>query len=172
MHVCVFYVLFSTVNANLRDEEDGGQRISWWNTVKKEKLRLWNTFFILLCVFGVFNDPIFCYMNAIDNEHKCITTDLKMAWFYIWSRTAIDALYLIDMLFIYEWCCGGWRSWKSFLSNLLSTLSRIFVFLPIPQVRTSYLSTHEKPFLPVLLLVCVGKLLLCNKNYSYTLIRF
>lgn len=145
MCVCVVCcVLFS--NPNLADEVDGEQRSSWWITVKKEKLRLWNTFFILSCAFGVFNDPIFCYMNAIDNEHKCITTDMKMAWFYIFSRTIIDVLYLIDIWFTYGWCCGGWGSWKSFLSNLLSTLSRIFVSLPIAQVRTMYLKYAWEAF--------------------------
>ncbi|KAM5555123.1 cyclic nucleotide-gated ion channel 1-like [Rosa sericea] len=153
-----------TINLCVVDPEsakkgDEGHRSK--GTVLKEKLEAnhnaknwWNTFFIISCAFAVFNDPIFCYMNAIDSLNKCITTDIKLAIIYICSRTVTDVVYLIDFLISkcgYCCCCcccccrRGKRSCRSCFPNLISTLSGIYVFLPIAQILVMRMTTSLDP---------------------------
>ena len=77
-----------------KQDEGHGKKV----TILKEKLEAhnheaknwWNSFFIISCAFAVFDDPVFRYMNAIDDEHKCITMDKKLAKKYIYTRTTTD----------------------------------------------------------------------------------
>ncbi|KAK9910593.1 hypothetical protein M0R45_034549 [Rubus argutus] len=132
-----------------KKQDEGHERKG---TILKEKLEAhnhnaknwWNTFFIISCAFAVFNDPVFCYMNAIDDKHKCITWDRKLAIRYIYCRTATDVFYLFDVIIskcgcgCCCCCCRGRRccsgSCMTCLRNMLSTLSRIYVSLPIAQI--------------------------------------
>ncbi|XP_050387230.1 cyclic nucleotide-gated ion channel 1-like [Argentina anserina] len=135
-------------------EESGkhrGKRTSVGEKLNERRNRVkhwWNTFFFISCAFAVFNDPTFCYMNAIDNKNKCINEDLKLAINYIIARTITDIIYLIDFLISKCGCCCSCpcccccrdRKKRSIGScflcfpNLLSTLSRLFVCLPIAQI--------------------------------------
>ncbi|KAL6179636.1 hypothetical protein ACLB2K_051149 [Fragaria x ananassa] len=117
----------------------------------------WNTFFIISCAFAVFNDPFFCYMYAIDDLNKCITSDPKLAKVYIISRTVTDIIYLIDLLVSKCGCCCCCcccvccrprkmkKSDRSCLHNLFSTLCRIYVFLPIAQILASQMISSLDP---------------------------
>ena len=106
----MFYVFLSIEPKLSKKQDEGhGKKV----TILKEKLEAhnheaknwWNTFFIISCAFAVFNDPVFCYMNAIDYKHKCITADWKLARRYIYCRTATDVFYLFDVI-ISKCGCG------------------------------------------------------------------
>lgn len=160
-YLCVFLSVIEHKFSKKQDEGHGKKV-----TILKEKLEAhnhnaknwWNTFFIISCAFAVFNDPVFCYMNAIDYKQKCITADWKLAIRYIYCRTATDVFYLFDVIIskcgcgCCCCCCRGRRCCsrscmaclKRFydsLSRMLSTLSRIYVSLPIAQVHT-YVRMH------------------------------
>ena len=146
----------TVLKENLERELANDEAKIWRNTffskgtLLKEKLERelenheakiwWNTFFIISCAYAVFNDPFFCYMNAIDSAKKCIKTNSELAQYYIYSRSVTDVIYLIDLLISKCRCCcccccrRTRKRYQSCFLNLLSTLSRIYVCLPIAQV--------------------------------------
>ncbi|XP_061998581.1 cyclic nucleotide-gated ion channel 1-like [Rosa rugosa] len=122
-------------------EEDGVKRTTVVEKLIAETHKAknwWNTIFIISCAFAVFNDPIFCYITAIDNENKCYTLNQNLAVNYVYARTVTDVFYLLDFFISKCGCCccsgRGKRSCKSCTTNTLSILSRIFVSLPIAQI--------------------------------------
>lgn len=132
------------LDPKLAKEEGESGHISI-RTAMEEKLKTrqhkaniwWNTFFILSCAFAVFLDPTFCYVNAIDDEHKCIVKDNDLQMIYILSLTFTDVLYLIDLVISKCRCFRRKTSCKRRFSDLTSIISRIYICLPITQVLGS-----------------------------------
>lgn len=107
------------------------------------KAKMWrNNCFITLCAFAAFNDLIFCYVKAIDSEHKCITSNKKLAKTYIYTRTATDVCYLIDIIIsTYGQGHRRWRNRRLRTLRVVCTLAHIYVSLPIAQILVSGANT-------------------------------
>ncbi|XP_040375160.1 probable cyclic nucleotide-gated ion channel 10 isoform X3 [Rosa chinensis] len=144
------------------DKENGGQRSTSAKPVKEiikapaNGMHKWNTFFIIVCSFAVFIDPLFCYINVIVEDHMCFIYDMKLLWTYIGLRMVVDVFYAVDIIIYFcgifkrrkgkkLWAC--WKSrnnqknevpWKQVIkrwySMLLPILPGILVALPIPEV--------------------------------------
>ncbi|XP_040375159.1 putative cyclic nucleotide-gated ion channel 13 isoform X2 [Rosa chinensis] len=144
------------------DKENGGQRSTSAKPVKEiikapaNGMHKWNTFFIIVCSFAVFIDPLFCYINVIVEDHMCFIYDMKLLWTYIGLRMVVDVFYAVDIIIYFcgifkrrkgkkLWAC--WKSrnnqknevpWKQVIkrwySMLLPILPGILVALPIPEL--------------------------------------
>ncbi|KAI3444025.1 hypothetical protein Pfo_000690 [Paulownia fortunei] len=60
-------------------------------------LTLWNKFFVMSCILGVFVDPLFSYLPVFNNSLNCLDIDRKLATTATTLRTFFDAFYLIHM---------------------------------------------------------------------------
>ncbi|KAM5552130.1 hypothetical protein ABKV19_026806 [Rosa sericea] len=113
----------------------------------------WTTFFLMLCAFGVFIDPLFCYIYVIDRDRMRISQDCHLSWAYIGLRMGIDVFYVIDIIIYlrgickknkgekFGACCWEPRTYqkstvislKQVIKRRCSLLPRILVALPIPE---------------------------------------
>ncbi|KAK9910876.1 hypothetical protein M0R45_034813 [Rubus argutus] len=60
--------------------------------------RMWNTFFVLACCFAVFIDPLFCYIEVIDEDKNGIHEDKNLMVAYLFLRLIADVVYMIDTI--------------------------------------------------------------------------
>ncbi|KAL5568117.1 hypothetical protein UlMin_024692 [Ulmus minor] len=97
----------------------------------------WNIIFLLSCIIGVLNDPLFLYIPIINEEKKCLRMDEKLRNAVLVLRTITDLAYLLHIFFRYRSASqmakkldvSYWRGfpWFYLLINILA-------ILPIPQV--------------------------------------
>ncbi|XP_061993681.1 cyclic nucleotide-gated ion channel 1-like [Rosa rugosa] len=159
------------------DKDNGGQRstnargpaVEEIIKARAKGMHKWNTFFIILCAFAVFIDPLFCYINVIEEDHMCFNYDVKLLLSYVGLRMVVDVFYVVDIIIF---LCGIfkkrkgkklWACWKSrndqktvvprkqvikrWYSALLPILPGILVALPVPEVLVlSALKIYWDPF--------------------------
>ncbi|KAM5551228.1 hypothetical protein ABKV19_026182, partial [Rosa sericea] len=138
------------------DKEDGkGPTVVEILKERGKATHRWITFFLMLCAFAVFIDPLLCYSPVIKRDNMSIYVDINLVWAYIGLRIAIDVFYVIDLIIFLCGICKkrkGRKSraccWKPRIDQkstviplkqvikrrcvrLLSILPRILVALPI-----------------------------------------
>ncbi|XP_040375074.1 putative cyclic nucleotide-gated ion channel 13 isoform X2 [Rosa chinensis] len=109
------------------DKENRGQRstsaegpaVQEIIKARAKRMYKWNTFFIILCSFAVFVDPLFCYLNVIEEDNTCFNNDWKLLLTYACLRIVVDVFYAVDIIIF---LCGVfkkrkgkklWACWKS-----------------------------------------------------------
>lgn len=146
------------------DKEDGkGPAVVEILEARSKATQWWDTFFLALCAFGVFIDPLFCYINVIEEDHMCFSYDSKLVLAYTGLRMAIGIFYFIDIIIFCKKrrvkkdgaCC--WKPKtdhqksivlalkqviKRWYLLLLPILPSILVALPIPEVREAPICTN------------------------------
>ncbi|XP_061994626.1 cyclic nucleotide-gated ion channel 1-like isoform X2 [Rosa rugosa] len=132
------------------DKENGGQRstsaegpaVQEIIKARAKGMHRWNTFFIILCSFAVFVDPLFCYLNVIEEDNMCFNNDWKVLLAYVCLRIVVDVFYAVDIIIF---LCGVfkkrkgkklWACWKSrndqkTVVPLKQAIKRYSVLLPI-----------------------------------------
>ncbi|KAM5555152.1 hypothetical protein ABKV19_023179 [Rosa sericea] len=132
------------------DKKDGKEPTKEEIPEARDKaMRRWAAFFIMICGFAVFIDPLFCYVYVTKRDEMCISSDPKAVWAYFGLRIAIDVFYFIDIILFlcgrkckkFGACC--WKPRNEQNSTEISSeqviktwylLRRFLVALPIPEV--------------------------------------
>ncbi|KAK9914437.1 hypothetical protein M0R45_038218 [Rubus argutus] len=107
----------------------------------------WNKMLIVLCVFALSLDPLFCYLLVVNNEKKCLGLDETLGATAIVLRFFVDIFYLFYIIYRFRASVVTLSSqseregepvpdtraiaWRYLL---LYFLFDILVILPIPQV--------------------------------------
>lgn len=130
----------------LKNPDDGPQQ-------KPSKFHgRWDKFFLILCEFSLFLDPLYCFFPSVDSYSLCYFIDLKMMLIFFFSRFALDLFYALDAVIFTR---RMYRKLKRTVSNrkgfkpvmvaviykLSLVILRIFVALPIPQVLITFLKS-------------------------------
>ncbi|KAM5555153.1 putative cyclic nucleotide-gated ion channel 10 [Rosa sericea] len=132
------------------DKKDGKEPTKEEIPEARDKaMRRWAAFFIMICGFAVFIDPLFCYVYVTKRDEMCISSDPKAVWAYFGLRIAIDVFYFIDIILFlcgrkckkFGACC--WKPRNEQNSTEISSeqviktwylLRRFLVALPIPEL--------------------------------------
>ncbi|XP_040363114.1 uncharacterized protein LOC112182654 [Rosa chinensis] len=180
----VYVVLFRNLDGIILEEEDRGHKSrSAKGPAVEEILKMhdkathrWNTFFIIVCAFAVFIDPLFCYIHVIWEHRMCFHYDWTLVWTYIGLRTAVDVFYIIDIIIFFCGICkkrqgkkfgACWKARNDQQTVLalkevikkryllpLSILPRILVSLPIPEglVGLALMSVYFDPIYVIIII--------------------
>lgn len=107
----------------------------------------WNKFFVISCLVAIFVDPLFFFVLAAQEEHKCLVFDWSLATAITVVRSATDFIYLLHMLLQFRLAYVAPESRVVGAGDLVDQPKKIamhylrgyflldlFVVLPLPQV--------------------------------------
>ncbi|CAN6564743.1 unnamed protein product [Malus baccata var. baccata] len=61
-------------------------------------LQMWNSIFVISCVFAVSLDPLFFYVVNVHQDEKCLRTDEKLRIVALVMRTLTDVIFLVHLI--------------------------------------------------------------------------
>ncbi|CAN6705922.1 unnamed protein product [Malus baccata var. baccata] len=61
-------------------------------------LQMWNSIFVISCVFAVSLDPLFFYVVNVDQDEKCLHTDEKLKIVALVMRSLTDVIFLVHLI--------------------------------------------------------------------------
>ncbi|KAM1142277.1 hypothetical protein ACFX19_042824 [Malus domestica] len=61
-------------------------------------LQMWNSIFVISCVFAVSLDPLFFYVVNVNQDEKCLHTDKKLEIVALVMRSLTDVIFVVHLI--------------------------------------------------------------------------
>lgn len=77
------------------------KKIPWWYQILdpgSERVTQWNHIFFIICILGLFLDPLYFFLPSIGDDDVCMEIDIGLSISVTFLRTVADFFYIMHIL--------------------------------------------------------------------------